>query len=74
MSQPDTGPNKGKDKVQGAIYRITDKQSISAGELARETEEDAEICHLRTLLLANQLENYPSLTPNSIIPYPQNMD
>ena len=59
MNQPDTGTNKWRDKVQTAIYRITDQQSISPGELARETEEDAELCHVRTLLLANQLEKLP---------------
>ena len=37
MKQLDTGVNKANDRVQAAIYRITDKQSISPGELARET-------------------------------------
>ena len=53
MSQLDTGANKGNDRVQAAIYRITDKQSISLDELTRETEEDAELRHVRTLLLTN---------------------
>ena len=59
MSQPDTGSNKRKDNVQASRYQIIDKQSISPGELARETEEDAELRHVRTLLLSNQLENLP---------------
>ena len=59
MKQPDTGANKGRDRLQAAIYRITGRQSISPGELARETEEDAEPCHVRTLLWANQLDNLP---------------
>ena len=48
MKQPDTGASKANDRVQAAIYRITDKQSISPGELARETEDDAELRHVRT--------------------------
>ena len=54
-----TGVNKSRDRLQAAIYRITEQQSISPGELARETEEDAELCHVRTLLLANQLDRLP---------------
>ena len=59
MQQPDTGANKANDRVQAAIYRITDKQSISPGELARETEDDAELRHVRTLLMANKLDELP---------------
>ena len=59
MNQPDTGANKGNDRVQAAMYQITDKQSISPGELARETEEDTELRHVRTLLLANKLDDLP---------------
>ena len=59
MRQKDTGVNKGGERLQSAIYRITEQQSISPGELTRETEEDSELCHFRTLLLANQLDRLP---------------
>ena len=59
MKQRDAGVNKADDKVQAAIYRITDKQSISPGELARETEDDAELRQVRKLLLANKIEDLP---------------
>ena len=51
MIQQDTGNNQCGDRLQAAIYRITEQQSISFRE-----EEDSELMHIRSLLLANQLD------------------